>query len=141
MTDPQRIRALITRLESEGGSREASDEYLVLCCGWKRIEDDDGELHFQADDGEPFSDLLMHPGSGRRLADRDDPTTNAQDALDSLPDDKWQFHSWSNTGTDLERICEARLDGHGLFTGIAKTAAAAICLARLNMELAKLEGG
>ena len=137
MTDPQRIRALITRLETEGGSREASDEYLVLVCdGWKM------------GNGIPYNE--QWEDGAHILEPRPDPTTNAQDALDSLPGDIGVEH-----GSDLaiqddiwfcrlfidETLCGRRTRVTIAYHIGADTEAEATCITNLRRELAELEGG
>lgn len=128
MTDPSRIRALITRLESEGGSREADFQYADLVLGWTapgwrgKWRRPDGNL----DDDSPHF------------------TTNAQDALDSLPE-VWTIAAFFDSTGDFRVHLEPTTEGDGDVPDYVGNSdhglAAAICLARLNMELAKLEGG
>lgn len=158
LNETHRIDALITRLEKEGGSPGASREYLVLCCGWIRDQTTDAETIYRAPDGRTFQAYW----AGEPLPP--DPTTNAQDALDSLPHESDVCYgapdvgdiNWGrSSGGYIYAYCSLGSDGdgHGGFSASIKVEredwdeaddfpiAAAICLARLRMELAKLEGG
>lgn len=130
MTDPPRIRALIAEIEAGHVGREESDEYLVLCCGW----------WFGADpkSGRPWATTADGDRlTGRALKARPHPLDNAQDALDSLPEGTmYALH-----GT-VGGHCMVNLKSHGWSwdAPLHRDLAAAICLARLNMELAKESG-
>jgi len=129
MTDHSPIRALITKIEAGHVGREESDEYLVLCCGWKFTE-------------RPWDattqERIISPTAFEYYRTSDDsrphPLANAQDALDSLPEgcgynilkpddiDAVNVSVW-------DRDCNAG-------AAEAKSLAAAICLANLR----RLEG-
>jgi hypothetical protein len=139
MTDPSHIEALIARLEKDGGSREASDKYLVLCCG--------REFHDLALDY--YSRWCVSPGEygttfgpdeDYKYDDRPCPTTNAQDALDSLPEGLATNVGNQRHGKPDDWFWAIGIDlggaKHQQWTGKAKTPAAAICLANLR----RLEG-
>lgn len=130
LTDPQRIRALITRLESGHVGREESDEYLVLD-GWV-INHDTHIAISPSTTGEAFS--------GPNFDNRPCPTTNAQDSLDSLPDG-WVLTLTRGKHASTAVLTTTQGEKYINHQGLSGAAAAAICLARLNMELAKLEGG